>query len=121
MDMDDLQGWYSDPYLRHELRWFSAGRPTALIRDGHTEGNDPPPDEPMHILPARPEESPFSSGGADLRRSDDAQLAPPVDDEILRTRASDAMVRTGPGVPYLPMYDFTHTSRVGGRRGRQLS
>jgi len=28
------EGWYSDPYRLHEHRWFSDGKPTALVRDG---------------------------------------------------------------------------------------
>jgi hypothetical protein len=40
------QGWYRDPFGRHEDRWFSMGRPTGLVRDGHAESRDEPPDEP---------------------------------------------------------------------------
>ena len=35
------QGWYPDPARRHELRWFSAGEPMGLVRDGGVEGRDP--------------------------------------------------------------------------------
>jgi hypothetical protein len=31
------QGWCADPTGRHEQRWFSAGEPTNLVRDGGTE------------------------------------------------------------------------------------
>jgi hypothetical protein len=34
------QGWYDDPTGRHELRWFSAGSPTALVRDAGRESMD---------------------------------------------------------------------------------
>jgi hypothetical protein len=27
------QGWYRDPYLVHEDRYFSDGQPTKLVRD----------------------------------------------------------------------------------------
>jgi hypothetical protein len=37
------QGWYSDPYCEHKARWFSAGSPTALVRDDGVEATDPPP------------------------------------------------------------------------------
>jgi hypothetical protein len=37
------EGWYRDPFGTHENRWFSDGEPTALVRDGRNEGNDPPP------------------------------------------------------------------------------
>jgi len=35
------EGWYFDPLRRHEYRWFSAGMPTALVRDGYVDGKDP--------------------------------------------------------------------------------
>jgi hypothetical protein len=41
------QGWYSDPYRLHVARWFSDGRPTALVRDAGVESNDPPPQIPF--------------------------------------------------------------------------
>jgi hypothetical protein len=37
------EGWYVDPYRIHEARWISAGVPTALVRDGDVETQDPPP------------------------------------------------------------------------------
>jgi hypothetical protein len=44
--LDEAQGWYLDPYERHEQRWFSAGNPTALVRDSGVEGHDAPPASP---------------------------------------------------------------------------
>jgi len=38
------QGWYKDPYLIHEDRYFSAGAATKLVRDGGQVAYDPPPD-----------------------------------------------------------------------------
>jgi len=38
------EGWYRDPFGIHEDRWFSADRPTALVRDGGVESKDAPPD-----------------------------------------------------------------------------
>ena len=35
------EGWYSDPFLLHEDRWFSAGTPTALVRDEGVASQDP--------------------------------------------------------------------------------
>ena len=37
--MDEIapEGWYTDPYGRHEARWMSAGTPTRLVRDGEVE------------------------------------------------------------------------------------
>jgi hypothetical protein len=37
------QGWFSDPFGRHEHRYFSQGAPTALVRDGGQETQDAPP------------------------------------------------------------------------------
>jgi hypothetical protein len=39
----EAEGWFPDPFGRHEQRWFSAGSPSALVRDGDTESADPPP------------------------------------------------------------------------------
>lgn len=39
------QGWYEDPFQLHEARYFSAGRPTKLVRDGNVESYDEPPGE----------------------------------------------------------------------------
>jgi hypothetical protein len=67
------EGWYRDPYLAHEDRWFSAGQPTQLVRDSGVEANDPPPPgPPMAGLVEVPHTEP--SYGEDLRRAD----APPV-------------------------------------------
>lgn len=41
-----VQGWYPDPSGAHDERWFSAGRPTALVRDHGVESReDLPPDQ----------------------------------------------------------------------------
>jgi hypothetical protein len=37
------QGWYQDPFGLHEARYFSAGRPTRLVRDSGIESYDDPP------------------------------------------------------------------------------
>ena len=39
---DHAQGWCIDPTRTHELRWYSAGMPTDLVKDGLTESRDPP-------------------------------------------------------------------------------
>jgi hypothetical protein len=43
MAKGELQGWYQDPFRLHEARYFSAGRPTKLVRDGSAERYDEPP------------------------------------------------------------------------------
>jgi hypothetical protein len=40
MDPAQPQGWYADPFGRHEFRYFSAGAPTRLVRDGAVESYD---------------------------------------------------------------------------------
>jgi len=64
------EGWYTDPYDRHEARWMSQGTPTALVRDGEVESQDPPPDTPRAHRPEAIMAE--SDGGADLRRADRA-------------------------------------------------
>jgi hypothetical protein len=64
------EGWYLDPYGRHEQRWFTSGHPTALIRNGAVDGNDPPPGP----LPHKPVPIADAIGdAADLRRADDLE------------------------------------------------
>jgi hypothetical protein len=69
------EGWYVDPYGVHEARWISDGRPTALVRDGTVEAQDPPPDTsyPGHLEELGEDASP---DGRDLLRSDDAEGGP---------------------------------------------
>ena len=43
MDRQALQGWQADPFGLHESRYFSAGRPTKLVRDNGLEAYDEPP------------------------------------------------------------------------------
>ena len=44
------EGWASDPFDAHEVRYFVDGRPTKLIRDGSVEEFDPLP--PLSTWPA---------------------------------------------------------------------
>lgn len=41
----NAEGWYQDPYGRHEARWISDGEPTKLVRDGVRESYDSPPED----------------------------------------------------------------------------
>ena len=50
---EGFEGWYSDPYGRHEARWMSDGRPTKLVRDDGVEAYDDPPDEAPSQTPTR--------------------------------------------------------------------
>jgi hypothetical protein len=74
----EAEGWYRDPFAVHTDRWFSDGRPTALVRDGDQEGHDPPPDGAFSgpLVEAAVSES---ADGDDLRRADEAE-APGADD-----------------------------------------
>ncbi len=45
MASEITQGWHDDPFRLHEQRYFSAGRPTKLVRDGKVECYDEPPAE----------------------------------------------------------------------------
>ena len=72
MSYEPLEGWYTDPFERHEARWFSAGAPSKLVRDGGAESSDPPPDEPFRHPPTRVDES-QPDNGDDLLRADSAE------------------------------------------------
>jgi len=66
----EAQGWYRDPYLVHEDRWFSAGQPTKLVRDSGIETYDPPPVSPPKVELVEARHSHPTDGSA-LRRADD--------------------------------------------------
>ena len=46
-------GWCTDPYDRHEQRWFSEGRPTKLVQDKGVTSYDPHPTGPLTTFPKR--------------------------------------------------------------------
>jgi hypothetical protein len=50
---EEQQGWQPDPFGRHQSRYFSAGRPTYLVRDGQVEGSDPVEQIPPNAYPPR--------------------------------------------------------------------
>ena len=65
------QGWFVDPFAVHEQRWFSQGTATALVRDGRTEAQDPPPDRPVPGPLRRATPAPRTGpADADLKRAD---------------------------------------------------
>lgn len=49
---ESMEGWYTDPFGRHEVRWMLQGIPTRLVRDGSVEGSDPVTDEPFIVTPS---------------------------------------------------------------------
>jgi len=70
----DAEGWYDDPYHAHQHRWFSAGSPTSLVRDGGVESKDAPPNKLMTATLVRAvNDSGTAADGSDLRRADDKQ------------------------------------------------
>jgi hypothetical protein len=69
----DEEGWFKDPYQRHEARWISQGTPTALVRDDGVESQDAPPDEPITGEMERAVSETIPIDGADLKRADSAE------------------------------------------------
>lgn len=69
----EQEGWYTDPYGRHEARWMSGGVPTKLCRDGATESYDAPADSPpsQAWVPITP--PPGTVTAADTLRADAAE------------------------------------------------
>lgn len=67
--MDEAQGWYQDPWGRHQDRYYSAGEATSLVRDDGVDGHDDPPagGPDATLVPAETEEP---SDGRDLLRAD---------------------------------------------------
>jgi hypothetical protein len=92
--MDEtMEGWYTDPYQRHEARWMSEGKATRLVRDGKAEGNDPVGDEAFAVTPVRIEGEPRHDG-SDLLRADDAARSGPYDAKAAVRAAVDAFDQT---------------------------
>jgi hypothetical protein len=53
MGEEKSEGWFTDPFSRHEARWLTDGVPTNRVRDGRVEATDPVPDEPFSVDPVR--------------------------------------------------------------------
>ncbi len=73
MESEHEEGWYTDPYERHEARWFSDGTPTKLVRDRGVESYDKPPDEAPTQKAERIEPDVVAKGGSDLIRAGEDQ------------------------------------------------
>jgi hypothetical protein len=91
---ESMEGWFTDPFERHEARWMSQGRPTQLVRDGHVEGDDPVTDEPFKVTPTRIEGIPLRDG-SDLLRADDAEREAHFDSKDAVRAAWDAFDQSG--------------------------
>ena len=88
----DQEGWFTDPFLLHEERWLSNGRPTKLVKDGGVESFDPPPDRPPTETPTRIEPDPDATEGSDMQRADGAGS---VDPSAYALGAMDAVGQVG--------------------------
>jgi|SRR5271166_3008438 len=95
MDEPLEEGWYTDPFARHEARWLSEGKPTRLVRDGDVEADDEPPDEPPTAVPVRiAAEADSSSAEEDIRRADDVEAHDGYDSEKATRAAFDVFDET---------------------------
>jgi hypothetical protein len=70
-----VQGWCTDPWGRYEERWFSAGRPTELVRSQGRELSDPVPRSVPDAMPAPVSWGDGQADGIDLLRSDRASAS----------------------------------------------
>jgi hypothetical protein len=70
VEPNEEEGWYTDPYGRHEARWLSMGTPTKLVRDGEVESYEDPPDSPPTREAIKIEAPPDSETAADTLRAD---------------------------------------------------
>lgn len=81
------EGWFHDPYGRHEARWFSAGEPTPLVKDGDVEGHDEVSEPPTG--PLVPIEGPGWTHGQDLARADEAEAVGSSAPDLIRAGDED--------------------------------
>jgi len=72
----NAEGWYLDPYEVHGERWFSDGKPTALVRDGGQESHDDPPPGPVPGPLVEPPER--QTHGDDLKRAGEFEKPEPT-------------------------------------------
>lgn len=92
---ESLQGWCTDPYARHEARWFSQGVPRGLVRDGRKESQDLPPQGSPTVASSKIDVDTSSSFGSDLVRADDVTHSP-YDPKEIKQAAFDVFSRTMP-------------------------
>jgi len=76
---EDEEGWFTDPFGRHEARWMSKGTPTKLVRDGGDESYDDPPDEAPTQEPQRIEAEVAANGGVDMLRAGESGQSEDLD------------------------------------------
>ncbi len=104
------EGWYSDPWGRHEARWISGGVPSKLVRDGDQESYDDLPDSPPTHAWAQIEPLPGSVTAADTLRADAAEAeATPSLAELNRRENSAAI--TARAHPWIVSRDWVRTAQ----------
>lgn len=101
---NEPQGWYQDPFRRHEARYFSAGRPTRFVRDGNVESYDDPL---VAGLPQRAEaghpDPPWDGAPAQVRRRPRAGLLMTAAVIAVAGAVTAVMIATRPGPPTVRM------------------
>lgn len=90
------QGWYKDPYLVHEDRYYSAGQPTKLVRDDGVEAYDPPPPGPPKAELVEVRDAHATNVG-DLRRADDGSAGAAYDPYMAAMRGDLVQVKLSRG------------------------
>jgi hypothetical protein len=90
------QGWYKDPYLVHEDRYFSADRPTKLVRDDGIEAYDPPPPGPPKAQLVEVPDAETTSVG-ELRRADEGSAGAVYDPYLAALRGDLFQIKLSRG------------------------
>jgi|GEM_PF-1440075 len=111
------QGWHLDPFGVHEQRWISQGTPTALVRDGRVEAQDPPPDREPERPFVKVVADPRSLSGRDMARADGDKdaVTPDLGDYGMTAMGANVVFDTGlVGAPTAP--GALKGGRFGGRR-----
>jgi hypothetical protein len=97
------EGWFTDPYARHEARWLSDGKPTKLVRDGAIESFDEPPEGDPVAEPVRIEQE-GPPGDEEFVRAEDAW----GDRDTFHPSLGDILIATDPpagrGLPEAGVY-----------------
>ncbi len=95
MNKQPQEGWYTDPYARHEARWISDGESTKLVRDGDLKSYDDPPAGTPVAVPVRLEADPTTPSGQDLLRADSAEQGDSYDASKANMAALDTFGQVG--------------------------
>ena len=101
MSSGSLQGWSEDPFGLHEARYFSAGRPTKLVRDGRIESYDEPPSRPPEPAADAGVENAYRPAAAPVSRAHkDATPRPAGTSSTAPPAFSSAAQRPADGGPW---------------------